>query len=133
MKGVRIILIVVAAILFAGCPSKRPQNGYPDFANHTEYGVYYGRGQSVTFSKTQHEIGFIRNQREFRIQDDMQNIIVRMKLSADPQPNTSLTLTLSGTSSAPSGTYNVRVTLLSGGRVWLWSEERQTGFILYWE
>ena len=125
--------MVVAAILLMGCPPRGHQYSYSDFKSHTEYGVYYGQGKSVIFSKSQYELGFIRSLREFRIQDNMQNVIVRMKLSADPQPNASLTLTLTGTSSAPSGTYNVKVMSLSGDRVWLWSEERQTGFILYWE
>jgi len=133
-RGIRIISIVFAAILLTGCPSKGgSQYGYSDFKNHTEYGVYYGHNKSVTFSKSQYEIGFIRSLREFRIQDDNQNVIVRTTLSADPQLRASLTLTLTGTSSAPSGTYRVMVMSLSGDRVWLWSEERRTGFILYWE
>lgn len=98
-------------------------------------GVYDNDNSLFIYDNDIYQYAYNTRRHSFRIQNTSQSRYMACELEADPVVDkyVAMTVTTKGITSLPSQQLQVLVLKRSQGKVWLWNDEKKTGFIIQLE
>lgn len=131
----KIIFAVLICLSATACKDNAsdddPASSHPLLKKETP-GIYSNNDNIFIYDADIHQYAYNTRRRTFRLQNTSQDRYLACRLSAEPSVNSYVTIDVKtrGISSFPSQELEVRVLKRSQGKVWLWNDEKKTGFVI---
>lgn len=138
MKTKKIAMLVLTCLsLLTACKKEDPVlKAAREFTLSQErYGVYQNKTEVFVMDETKHQWAYNTQQLSFRIQTDIQDRFLSMRLAKTPEKDVANTLYVESKSvSGLKDSYAVKVLAMEPEeqRIYLWESSTMTGFVMYY-
>lgn len=130
----KVLMLSLITLLVTSCTQVRPPHSIEEekFCNYTELGFYNEGRPLIVYDKYQHQISINSQRKEFRIQNDNQDIFFDIKVLSTLRFGESVNCDLHLKTQRVNNHYILEsdVVKVQNNKYWIWNEEYKSGVII---